>query len=240
MDTLTFISNMTSSLIWPVIVFGTLYMLRRPIASLFPKLTKIKFRDLEANFQDLSVSDQSLLFLDGVARKQQWTFFEKARSDERPMGQASKIIVKDLLEVEKNEVIKKLKQWLNSEEANLIWFASEVIGYFRLSELKEELANIIPKDINNDLDHHQLNCLWAYAEITKMKYIADVLIETNSQENQKWLLFLFEQMPISNEFPIDYRIKVIEQFTGRDDLDKEITVRANETLERMKSPSKVN
>ena len=240
MDELTFISNITSSLIWPVIVFGTLYMLRRPIASLFPKLEKIKFRDLEASFQDLPETVQSLLFLDGLARKHKWTFFEKGRFDERPMGQASKIIVKTLLEDEKNEVIKKLKQWLRSEEASLIWFASEVIGYFGLSELKEELAKLIPKDINKDLEHHKLNCVWAYAKITKMKYIEDVFIETNSQENQKWILFLFEQMPISNEFAIDYRIKVIEQFTGRNDINKEITVLANKTLERMKSLSKIN
>ncbi len=189
MDALTFISEMTAAIAWPAIVVFGVYLLRAPLSSLIPKMQKLKFRDLEADFQTLSVSDQSLLFLDGVARKDQWTFFEKIRPGERELGQAFLVIVKDLLNVEKNELIKKLKQWLQSGEKNLIWFATEIIGYFKIVELKNNLSTLLPANLDNDLDTHELNCLWAHARISNIDEFADALMATKISHNQTWLLF---------------------------------------------------
>ena len=118
MDKLTFISNLIDSITWPLLAVIGLFVLRKPISKLIPQIQKLKFRDLEAEFQTLSVSDQSLLFLDGVARKDQWTFYGKARSGERELGQAFYILVNDLIKVEKNELLDKLNVWLNSGEPN--------------------------------------------------------------------------------------------------------------------------
>lgn len=56
MDTLTFISNMVSSLIWPVVVVFIVVILRRPlrelIADLGRRLRSIKFPGGEAEFSD--------------------------------------------------------------------------------------------------------------------------------------------------------------------------------------------
>ena len=56
MDTLTFISNILSSLIWPVVVVFTVVILRRPlrdsIADLGRRLHSIKFPGGEAEFSD--------------------------------------------------------------------------------------------------------------------------------------------------------------------------------------------
>lgn len=240
MDKLTFISNMTNSLIWPAVILVGLYVLRTPISKLIPRVNRVKFRDLEADFQGLSVSDQSLLFLDGVARKGQWTFYEKARPGERALGQAFLIIVTDLLNVERSELIKKLKQWLSSEDTNLIWFAGEVIGYFKVYELKEDLLKVVPKDTDMDLGAYELNALWAYARITNIDNLTNVLQSTTSNANQEWLLFVYDQMPNDSDFSIQHRISELEKFLNRNSLDKDIILLANEILDRLKSPNKVN
>ncbi len=56
MDTLTFISNMVSSLIWPIVVVFIVVILRRPlrdlIADLGRRLRSLKFPGGEAEFSD--------------------------------------------------------------------------------------------------------------------------------------------------------------------------------------------
>jgi len=229
---------MTDSLIWPVITIVILYVLRKPLSNLIPKVKKVKFKDLEADFHELTVSDQSLLFLDGVSRKEQWTFYEKSREGERALGQAFLIIVRDLLSVERSEVIQKLKQWLASENNNLIWFASEIIGFFKIYELKEDLLNIVPKDTNVDLSTHQLNALWALARITNFIGLSRILQSTNSKINQEWILFVYDQMPNEREFTIERRIGALEEFINKNNLDEDIVLLANEILQRLKSPNK--
>jgi len=240
MDNLTFISKITSSLIWPVVVIGALYVLRTPISKLVPKVTRVKFKDLEADFQGLSVTEQSLLFLDGVARKGQWTFYEQVRPGERALGQAFLIIVADLLNVERNELVKILKQWMTSEDENLVWFASEVVGYFKIYELKNELFKIVPVDTDKDLRTCELNALWAYSRITGFSKLANVLLSTTSKSNQEWLLFVYEQMPDDSAFPIENRIVDLEEFIDRDSLDNKIVSLAKDIVRGLKSPNKAN
>ena len=83
MDSLTFISSIVASTIWPLLIFILLYLFRKPLSELMPKIQTLKFRDVEASFKSLPLSGQSILFLDGVARKDQWTFYKKVLAQEQ-------------------------------------------------------------------------------------------------------------------------------------------------------------
>ena len=50
MDTLTFITEMTKALVWPITLLIGLRMLREPIERLLPKLTRLEFRELQLEF----------------------------------------------------------------------------------------------------------------------------------------------------------------------------------------------
>ncbi|VAX29317.1 hypothetical protein MNBD_NITROSPIRAE01-1753 [hydrothermal vent metagenome] len=218
-DELEFISSMTETLIWPLIVVWSLYYFREKIRFLLDQIKTVKIGSLEAEFQDLSISSQSLLFLDGIARKNQWTFYEERRDDERNLGPAFLSIAKDLLTVERGELIKKLHQWLSSKDENLIWFASEIIGYFRITEMENALHILLPEERVGKLKKHQLNCIWAHSRLTTMESLANFLMKTNSEENQVWTLFVFKQMPNDDaNLSYDKRKEIIKKFMSRVDI----------------------
>jgi len=218
-DKLEFIAGMTGTLIWPLIIVWFLYYFREKIRSLLDQIKTVKVGNLEAEFQDLPISSQSLLFLDGIARKDQWTFYEERRDDERNLGAAFLSIAKDLLNVERGELIKKLNQWLGSKDENLIWFASEIIGYFRIAELENALYTLLPENTTEKLKECQLNCLWAYARLTAMESLSDFLMKTNSEKNQIWTLFVYKQMPYDDEsLSGDKRKEIINKFLSRADI----------------------
>lgn len=234
MNWLEFGSNIVDSLAWPMVSLAVVFMLRRPLAQLIPQVTKLRFRDLEADFRALSISNQSLVFLDGVARRGQWTFYRKARAQERKLGQAFNILANDLIENAKDEFRNKLKEWLSSADSNLVWFAAEVIGYFKLGGFQEQLANAMPKDIHADWSPHQLNCRWAHARAGNMADLASMLVESRSERNQRWLLFVYEQMPLEEQDTIDMCIGVVNELLKRTDISEAVRVEASRTVEKLK------
>ncbi|MCG8462760.1 MAG: hypothetical protein MI919_41270, partial [Holophagales bacterium] len=50
MDPLTFISRIVDSLAWPITLLVALYLLRGPVSQLIPSTQRVKFRDLEIEF----------------------------------------------------------------------------------------------------------------------------------------------------------------------------------------------
>ncbi|MEY4999952.1 MAG: hypothetical protein RIS00_1996 [Pseudomonadota bacterium] len=50
MDWLTFISSLVGSLAWPLVVLLGLYVFRRAISDLVPSISRLKYKDLEAEF----------------------------------------------------------------------------------------------------------------------------------------------------------------------------------------------
>ncbi len=235
-DELEFISSMTESLIWPLIVVWFLYYFREKICSLLDQIKTVKIGNLEAEFQDLSISSQSLLFLDGIARKNQWTFYEKNRDDERNLGPVFLSLAKDLLTVERAELIKKLDQWLSSKDENLIWFASEIIGYFRMTEMENALRILLPEDTGGKLKNHQLNCIWAHSRLTTMASLSNFLMKTESEENQIWTLFVYKQMPNDDaNLSYDKRKEIIKKFMSRVDISAKIRNEAAQIMSQMTS-----
>ena len=235
-EKLEFISSMTSALVWPLVTIGILFYFRKQISPLFGQLKSIKVGGLQAEFKKLSVSNQSLMFLDGIAGKQQWTFYDERRENERDLGPAFIGIINDLLVVEKQELIKKIIVWLSSENKNQTWFASEIIGYYKLSEVEDELSALMPEHTNTELNEYELNCIWAHARITNMTEFSNFLLKTNSNVNQLWALFVYKQMPYTGDhLSVDERISVISSFLNRGDLDQNVKSEASEILIYLKS-----
>ncbi|HIQ44968.1 MAG TPA: hypothetical protein EYH47_19690 [Pseudomonas oleovorans] len=52
MDLLEFIASLTDSLVWPVTVVCCVYILRAPVGKLIERVTKLKYGELEAEFQE--------------------------------------------------------------------------------------------------------------------------------------------------------------------------------------------
>lgn len=60
MNTLQFISGLVESLVWPVIVIILVVTLRKEIRELLASTTRLRFRDLEMDFQRLAESAKGL------------------------------------------------------------------------------------------------------------------------------------------------------------------------------------
>lgn len=236
MDVLTFISSIVSSTTWPLVWVGALYMFHKPLLELIPQLQRLKFRDMEAHFQGLPVSEQSLIFLDGVARKHQWTLYKTTRPGERDLGQAFSLLITDLLRDtdKKEQLVKKLRYWLDSREENLIWFASEIIGYFKVCELKDVLPSLCPQDKDEPWLSHQLNCFWAYARCCGMQYMHDFVLATTNESNQRWLLFVYAQMLDDNQSEISECINVLNRFKSREGISPTAVSEANQIIDKFK------
>lgn len=78
------------------------------------------------------------MFLDGIARDRQWTFYKATREGESNLGEAFAILIKELERKNYEKLINRIETWLSSGDANLMWLASEVIGYRKIEDLKDE------------------------------------------------------------------------------------------------------
>ena len=224
-----------SSLIWPAIVLVVIFTFKRNLNVLISRMSSLKISGIQTNFHELSVSDQSLIFLDGVSRKEQWTFYRLARETERELGHAFSILVEDLIARKKDDLVVKLREWLNSDDANEIWFASEVIGFFKISELTQELSSMLNYDLNKDLPPHILNCYWAHARLKGDNQLLKLIDECQSHHNLKWLIFVFEQMYVEGHIDKEFAVKSLAVLSGRKDLSNEIQLKISEIEQNLES-----
>ncbi len=138
------------------------------------------------------------MFLDAIAREEQWTFFAK-REGEGQLGEAFPSLIRKLQVQDEEKLFKRLRKWLNSGEPNLIWFASEVIGYFEIEDLKDDLLTTLrtcrqSDDINKRWPTWALNCRWAVSVFDNFTSLNRFLLGTSNRKNQEWLLEAYEQM----------------------------------------------
>jgi hypothetical protein len=154
---------------------------------------------LAAAFRELSLHEQIFLFLDGIARQRTWTFYQP-REGESEIGSALRQLVGGLIESEQEELKKRIINWLHSKNDNVIYFASEIVGYFpgKFKDLDTDLIDVYKdldkNDKNREWTTSQLNCLWAHGRLTNFDELNTFLLTTLSEENQKWILFSYEQM----------------------------------------------
>ena len=200
----------------------------------------IKAGDWEIKFRSLSPSEQSLFFLHEFGRGITWTFYE-SRENETSTGKALRVIVEGLMQQNKTRLMAEIGEWLKSDDDNLRWLGSEIIGYFMLSEFKDTLYSMY-KDFGENIDVKwptwKLNCLWAHSRFDNYQEIHDFLFKTHNSDNQKWLLFVYEQMPIAGHAKPGEFIGFIETFLTRTNIDLGVRQQAEHILSKLRASSK--
>jgi len=181
-------------------------------------LEYVKSGDIELRFRALKISEQTLMFLRGVAPKRQWTFY-KTREQESHLGEAFRIVVQELVSYERATLVQTVRELLDSDNDNSQWLASEIIGYFQLQELRDSL----PLKYASLSQQHgawrelQLNCLWAHSRFDDYREVHRMLATTTSPANQSWLLFVYEQMILEGHAkPADFVPSLHDLLTRKD------------------------
>lgn len=196
-------------------------------------IESFRFGNIEAHFRELSLSDQIFAFLEGVAMKERWTYY-LPRGEEMHMGDAFRILVQEVNKINHSKLINVLRKFLDSDNPNLIWFASENIGYFKFEELK----HCLPPKFNN-LDKNlqwsewQLNCLWAYSRFENYQGLHDFLMNTRNEVNQIWLLDVYRQMSVARHEELQYFISQLRKFINRNDVRDQVLKKARRVIEEL-------
>jgi hypothetical protein len=203
----------SSSFVVDTTSLGLLAFVSLPFLSMI--VTSFKAGGVEFSFRELSVHDQVLTFLDGVALKKQWTFF-RPRHGEEQFGAAFVELTRELVKNAHGDLVPQLRAWLKSEHPNHRWFAAEIVGYHNLQELYRAVRTAPEsRDLAEDWETWELNCLWAASRLEQPRYrrLRDFLSTTSSPENQSWILHAFDQMidageAQTNEFDEAVRVLV--------------------------------
>jgi hypothetical protein len=173
---------------------GLLALASIPYISTF--VTSLKAGGVEVTFRQLSVYDQLLTFLDGIATKQQWTFLSP-RSGETQLGQAFVVLTEELLKGARERFVNQIRGWLASDDVNQRWFAAEIVGYHQLVQLRRAVQHAPEtKDVHSTWAAWEMNCVWAYSRLEEDRYawLRSFLVTTNNATNQIWILQAFNQM----------------------------------------------
>jgi hypothetical protein len=197
----------------------------------------IKAGAFEIDFGGLSLEKQMLIFLDGVIRQKQWTFYSN-RQNEAELGQAFHILVDDLIKKDQKNFYIEIRKWLSSENENQMWFASEIIGYYQIGEFKNELKlKIEVLDINETWSSSQLNYLWAVSRFNKYKELNNFINKTKNISNTEWALFAYLQMIKEGHCNIkDFELFINEYSEQKEiELSLERYKKANEIIRKIKA-----
>jgi hypothetical protein len=143
-----------------------------------------------------------LTFLDGIAMKKQWTFF-KPRVGEDELGKAFADLTGDLVKKAQPDLVEHLRSWLRSQSANQRWFAAEIVGYHKLTELHAAVrAECETAEPDETWEPWKLNCLWAASRLDDDPMygrLSIFLYKTTSKKNQRWILNALDQMVHSDQ-----------------------------------------
>lgn len=193
---------------------GLLGFVALPYLSLV--VTSFKAGGVELSFRELTVHDQVLTFLDGIAVKRQWTFF-RPRANEAEFGAAFAELTGELVRNARAELLPQLKAWLNSENQNYRWFAAEIVGFHRIRELYRAVKTVANSvDPREPWETWELNCLWAASRMEEPQYqrLRQFLLETSVSANQSWVLRAFDQMIEAREAQPDEFDDVVRKFVA--------------------------
>lgn len=163
------------------------------IPAIWEIVDTVKAGGVEISFRQLAVQQQIFTFLESLARQARWTFYPP-RTDESALGQGLGLLIEKLQKADEKVLIKHLKTWLEADSDNLRWFVAEIIGYFKITELKERLRDLLPKNLDAQWEPWQLNSLWAYSRFHEYEGLKDLLLQTKSELNQGWVLNAYSQM----------------------------------------------
>jgi hypothetical protein len=171
---------------------GLLVFAAAPI--LWPLIESIKAGGVEINFRQLSMQTQIFTFLDGIATQRMWTFYP-CRDGESELGNGFAVLVRELIDKGEKDLLAQLEKWLDGYNNNHRWFAAEIIGFFRIEKMKDELQQYYENlDKDDSWEPWQLNCLWAYSQFYEFQPLHMMLLSTKNESNRLWILDAYYQM----------------------------------------------
>jgi len=219
--------------------------------SLKPRSEGPKIGDVELKLINKN-AEQILQYMENViVRTEKPVTFYAGREGESTLGEQFCHMVQNIVNQERSLLIETVREWLNRKShQNLLWFASDIIGYFKLTELRDDLhpfSQAIMAEHDGYWANWQLNCLWAYARFNDYKEVHHLLQTTENADTQKWLLAVYPQMVRAHhseegkhESLDKYKdfISEINRFLQRPSITDEVKKEAQKELKALKGFSK--
>jgi heme/copper-type cytochrome/quinol oxidase subunit 2 len=149
----------------------------------------------KVDFYELSMPSKMIIFLVGMASERKLTYYTP-RDEEYILNDALRQLVQDLYNEHKFKLCSELKKWIYSNDKNLLWLASEIIGFYEIKELSEDLFEKYKNiNINDKWPQWQLNFIWAHSKIDNdYDELINFLFETQDKKNKRWVVGAFFQM----------------------------------------------
>jgi len=198
------------------VTLGLMVLAGLPVLAMY--VETFKGGGVELRFRSLGEAQQLAVFLEAVASRSAWTFYEP-RPGESHLGQAFRVLVEELRENDPEAFEAMVERFMASEDVNLRYFAAEVIGCFRIKPLRRLLQKGLgDTDPDARWPLWRLNCLWADSRFEEYRPLHRFLMETRDDGNQDWLLDIYRQMPAAGEASAAEFAKQLRLFLERTDL----------------------
>ncbi|MEK8020299.1 MAG: patatin-like phospholipase family protein, partial [Candidatus Parabeggiatoa sp.] len=217
--------------------------------SLKPSSEKPKIGDVELKLLNKN-AEQTLRYMENViVRTDKPVTFYAGREGESSLGEQFCHLVQEIVNQDRSLLIETVREWLNRKtHQNLLWFASDIIGYFKLTELRDDLHpfyQTIMAEPDGYWVNWKLNCLWAYARFNDYREVHHLLQTTQNADTQKWLLAVYPQMVKahhSKEDEHDEKYKdfmsEINRFLQCPGIQNDVKTEAQKVLDALKGFSK--
>ena len=168
------------------------------------------------------------------------TFYPQ-REEESGLGEPFCNLVQKFVNEDREQLVETIREWLKRKNhQHLLWFAGEMTGYFKLSELREDLrpfCQSLMDEPNKDWSDWELSCFWAYARFNDYEQIHKMLQTTTNATTQKWMLTVYTQMvAIHPEEGKHQRfIDEVKQFLQRSGIQDDVKTEAQKVLEELEN-----
>ena len=157
--------------------------------------SKIKAGNIEMEFRELGVFDKMVVFLVGMASERKLTYYTP-RDNEHRLNAAAHKLVEELNNDYKSEFVTELRKWINTNDNNLRWMASEIIGYHNIKELASDLkSRYSDKHVGDRWAEWELNFIWAHSKLNnEFDELIEFLNTTSDKDNRSWIIGSLEQV----------------------------------------------
>lgn len=140
-------------------------------------------------------AEKSIAFLAAMASEREMTYYTP-RDKEFVLNDALQLVVKDLYEGHKSTLQTELRKWIHTNDKNLLWLASEIVGFYEMSELVGDLyQRYKDEDDTEKWPQWRLNFIWAHSKVDNdYDELLKFMFSTQSIENKEWVVGALFQM----------------------------------------------
>jgi hypothetical protein len=196
----------------------------------------IDTQNVKAIVESLHLNDLENII---VKMKNPVTFYPQ-RKEEAGLGEPFLNLVQKFVTEDRSHLVETIREWLmRKNHQHLLWFAGEVTGYFKLSELRDELQPFCQIMDEPDKERYdwELSCLWAYSRFNDYKQIHELLHKTTNAKTQEWLLTVYTQMVTTHPEEGKHQcfINEVNKFLGNQEIKKDVRTKAQNVVEQLEN-----